>query len=104
MTLYEFAKVLRSKNSGPFQQTIDILFDDIEKYKRIKDMGLINKGLIGDLYGIKDKKNIMIVYYDQGLGIKVTFDRVVSSGTMGDRDVYGSQQYAPLMSLEVPDY
>ena len=37
MRLYELAKVLRSKNSGPYEITLDILFDDPEKYRRVVD-------------------------------------------------------------------
>ena len=36
-TLGELAKVLRSKNSGPFEITLDALFDDNEKYHHVKD-------------------------------------------------------------------
>ena len=32
MKLYELAHVLRSKNSGPFAVTLDILFDDPAVY------------------------------------------------------------------------
>lgn len=42
-----------------------------------------------------------IVFFDQALGFKITFARKVSSGTFLDRDVYGAQQHAPLMELEV---
>ena len=40
--------------------------------------------------------------HDAGMGIKITYLRSVSSGTAGDRDVYGAQQHAPLLNLEVP--
>jgi len=42
------------------------------------------------------------VEYDAGLGIKITYLRPVASGTVGDRDVYGAQQHAPLMNIEIP--
>jgi hypothetical protein len=37
------------------------------------------------------------------LAIKVSFPRPQSSGSKYDSDVYGGQQYAPLLSLSVPD-
>lgn len=36
-SLYELASVIRSKNSGPFQITLDVLFDDSELYYKIKE-------------------------------------------------------------------
>ena len=35
-------------------------------------------------------------------GIKITYLRDVPSGTVGDRDVYGAQQHAPLMDIDIP--
>lgn len=102
-TLYDIAKVIRSKNAGPFSITLDVLFDDEQIYRRIKQANLINKPLIAKLYHISEESITELVYFDQAMGIKVTYDRKISSGTIGDRDVYGAQQHAPLMLLEVDD-
>ncbi len=102
-TLYDIAKVIRSKNAGPFSITLDVLFDDPKIYQRIKNANLINKPLIAKLYHIREESITELVYFDQAMGIKVTYDRTISSGTIGDRDVYGAQQHAPLMLLEVDD-
>ncbi len=42
-----------------------------------------------------------LVFYDQALGVKITFSRLVSSSSALDTDVYGAQQHAPLMDLMV---
>lgn len=99
--LFELAKVLRSKNSGPFEITLDVLFDDKGDYERIKNSGVITEETIARIYKISKNQIIHIVFFDQALGFKVTFVRDVSSGTIGDRDVYGAQQHAPLMNLEI---
>jgi hypothetical protein len=39
--------------------------------------------------------------HDTALAIKVSFPRPVSSGSALDTDVFGGQQYAPLMDLTV---
>lgn len=39
--LYELTKVLRSKNSGPFEITLDILFDNPQTYRRVLDSGAV---------------------------------------------------------------
>lgn len=100
--LYELAKVLRSKNSGPFEITLDVLFDDPAPYQRTLASGLITKERIAALYHLLPEHVLNVVHFDAALGIKITFLRSVPSGTVGDRDVYGAQQHAPLMNLIIP--
>jgi len=99
--LYDYAKVLRSKNAGPFEITLDILFDDKEKYYFVKDQNILTHERIAQLYQVDETAIHHFVYFDQALGIKITMARDVSSGSVGERDVYGAQQHAPLMNLEV---
>lgn len=99
--LGQLAKVLRSKNSGPFELTLDVLFDSEDRYRMVKDSGLITKKTVSELYGITEEQIHHLVFFDQALGFKITFARDISSGTVGDRDVYGAQQHAPLMVLDV---
>lgn len=101
MKLYDIAKVLRSKNSGPFELTFDVIFDNEQDYERVKYSGLINQDVIAKLYRLSKSDIMNIVTFDQARGIKITIARKISSGTMGDRDVYGAQQHAPLMNLDV---
>lgn len=100
--LVDLAKVLRSKNSGPFQITLDVLFDDPESYLRVVNSGVINAETISSLYHLDQKDICGIVCFEKGLGIKITYNRPISSGTIGDRDVYGAQQHAPLMDILIP--
>ena len=100
-TLFELAKVLRSKNSGPFELTFDILFDSEEHYYRVKNSEKVNVQTICDLYTISVEQVHHVVFFDQALGVKITISREVSSGTAGDRDVYGAQQHAPLMKIMI---
>lgn len=99
--LYDIAKVIRSKNSGPFQITLDVLFEDREVYERIRDSGCISRDRIAALYRMESGRIQDIVFFDKALGFKITYDRAVSSGTCGDRDVYGAQQHGPLAELKV---
>ena len=102
MKLFELAHVLRSKNSGPFAVTLDILFDDPAAYERVVKSGKITPAAIAALYGVPPDAITDFALYPPGLGIKITLLREVSSGTAGDRDVYGAQQHAPLMNMEIP--
>lgn len=99
--LYELAKVLRSKNSGPFEVTMDILFDDKNTYQLVKRSNVLTKESIAKAYNVKLSDIHHFIFFDPALGIKITMAREVSSGSAGDRDVYGAQQHAPLMNMEV---
>ena len=102
MKLYELAHVLRSKNSGPFAVTLDILFDNEAAYRRVLASGAVTKKCVAALYRIPEDRITDFAAYDAGLGIKITYLRDTPSGTVGDRDVYGAQQHAPLMDIEIP--
>lgn len=100
-TLGEYSKVLRSKNSGPFEITLDVLFSKSNDYFHVKHSNKITGDAICRLYRLKAEQLKHIVFFDQALGFKITFFRSHSSGSVFDRDVYGAQQHAPLMNLEI---
>lgn len=99
--LYEISKVLRSKNSGPFELTMDVILDGEEVYNKVKESGVITKELICELYNIKEEDISTLTFFDAALAFKVTIKRPVDSGSIGETDVYGSQQHAPLMGIEI---
>jgi hypothetical protein len=101
-TIADLAVLVRSKNAGPFWLTIDVMFDNPEAYHRVRDSEAINRAGIAHMYG-RDPAEIIVVNHDAALAIKVSFPRPQSSGSKYDSDVYGGQQYAPLLSLPVPD-
>ena len=101
-TIADLAVLVRSKNAGPFWLTIDIMFDSEESYRRVRDCEVINRAGIADMFG-RDPDSIIVVNHDVALAIKVSFPRPQSSGSKYDSDVYGGQQYAPLLSLPIPD-
>ena len=101
--LYDLASVVRSKNSGPFEITLDALFDDPAVYERVKNSGIITKSLIAQLYHVDESQVTTLVFFDLACGFKATFARKISSGTSLDRDVYGAQQHTPLANVEIPD-
>ena len=101
MKLYEKAKILRSKNAGPFEITLDILFENVRDYEDVKNSGKISAQSIAQAYRVPHSAIHHLVFFDQALGIKITMARAISSGSPGDRDVYGAQQHAPLMDIEI---
>ena len=102
--LIDLAPVIRSKNAGPYEMTLDIIFRDHDTYEKVKSSGIINGALIARLYGIKETDIEGIFEFDPAMAIKITFRRQLVSGDVGDTDIYGAQQSAPLMSLVLEGY
>ena len=101
-TLVELAKVIRSKNAGPDLITFDIIFDNDENYERVKRSGVLTKELVARLYHLKKSDIVEFVIYDPGRAIKFTILRKKPSGTVGERDLFGCQQYPPLFDIKIP--
>ena len=89
--LTDVASVIRSKNSGPYELTFDVIFKDYEMYERV---------MFASLYHIPETDIIGIVHFDPAKAIKTTIVRPIPSGALGETDVYGAQQHVPLMKLE----
>lgn len=100
--LHELAKTIRSKNAGVNKITFDIIFRDRENYERVKRAKVLSRERVANLYRIEPARISDFVEYDPGLAIKFTIYRLRPSGCAGDGDIFGAQQYAPLLDLEVP--
>ena len=102
MKITELAKVIRSKNAGPFELTFDIMFDDADHYETVKRSGVITSKLIARLYSISHNEVLVCRPYDPALAYKITIRRPIASGDLMESDVYGCQQHVPLTSIEIP--
>ena len=100
MKLKDIAQVIRSKNAGPYELTLDVLLKDQVMFQRIREAGIINKAVIAKLYRIPEEDVLSIVYFPNAKAIKATIVRPLPSGALGERDVYGAQQHAPLVNFE----
>ncbi|MEY4975231.1 MAG: hypothetical protein RIQ97_426 [Pseudomonadota bacterium] len=100
--LHQLAKTIRSKNAGVNKITFDIIFRDPAAYERVKRSGLITRDRMAALYRIPVERISDFVEYDPGLAIKFTIYRLTPSGSAGDGDIFGAQQYAPLLDLQIP--
>ena len=97
--LKDIANVIRSKNAGPFELTLDVLLKDEEMFEKLKAANVINKAVIAKLYQIPEADVLSIVYFPNAKAIKATIVRPLASGALGERDVYGAQQHAPLVNF-----
>ncbi len=98
--LVDVTDIIRSKNSGPYELTLDIMFRDNETFEKVCAANIINEELICGLYKITPDKIINIVHFKPAKAIKVTIERIMCSGDLGETDVYGAQQHAPLLGFE----
>ena len=101
MKLMEIADVIRSKNSGPYELTFDVIFKTRELYQRVCEKNSINKENFAALYNIPVDNVMEAVHFDPVGAIKVTIVRPIASGAFGESDVYGAQQHVPLMGMEI---
>jgi hypothetical protein len=100
--LIEVAEVIRSKNAGPYELTLDIIFSRPEDYISLKDSEFFTRELFASLYGVDVDTVLKVTYFDPACAVKATLVRPHVSGAPGDADVYGAQQHAPLLALRVP--
>jgi len=101
-TLSDLAKTIRSKNAGVDLITFDVIFSDRASYERVKRARVLTRESVCRIYGIPDTRICDFVEFDPGNAIKFTIYRLRPSGSPGDPDIFGAQQYAPLLDLPVP--
>jgi hypothetical protein len=99
--LGDITRLIRSKNAGPFLVTFDILFDDEKVYRHVLASGMLTRERFARTFNTP-LEDVEYSTYDPGLAIKATIPRGIYSGDVGDSDVYGGQQYGPLVDLEIP--
>ncbi|MFD4838245.1 hypothetical protein D3C87_1202930 [compost metagenome] len=99
--LSELAKTIRSKNAGVNKITFDIIFRDRDTYDAVRRSRALTRDAMAALYRIDQERISDFVEYDPGLAIKFTIYRLRPSGSAGDGDIFGAQQYAPLLDLPV---
>jgi len=99
--LGEMARLIRSKNAGPFELTFDIMFEDKESFQRVFDSNALSQKVIADLYRvpIEDVKFFIV---PAALAFKASIPRPRFQGDLLDSDGHGGQQYAPLLDIEIP--
>ena len=100
--LSEIAKTIRSKNAGVDKITFDIIFPDRASYELVRDSNVLSREAVCRIFAIDAARISDHVAFEPALAIKFTIYRRVPSGSPGDADIFGSQQYGPLLDLEVP--
>ncbi len=98
--LADLAKLIRSKNAGPFWITFDIMFESDANFERVAGSGVITKEWIAGTYNV-NVDDVILVNHPAARAIKFSYPRSRPQGDLGDSDLYAGQQYAPLLDLEI---
>jgi hypothetical protein len=99
--LEDIARVIRSKNAGPYCVTLDVLFGDEATYRRVEQAGAITREKMAALYK-RPVDGVRVYQHPAALAMKVSFDRWVPAGSVYDTDLYGAQQHVLLYDIEIP--
>jgi len=100
--LGELARLIRSKNAGPFTLTFDVMFETDETYRKVIASQALTKKNFAALYSVLEDE-VLFFEHDAAKAIKISIPRPYVQGSREDGDAYGGQQHALLVELEVPD-
>ncbi|MBT4088542.1 MAG: DUF4387 domain-containing protein [Deltaproteobacteria bacterium] len=98
--ILDVAQVIRSKNAGPFELTMDIVFKNRAAFDLFRQKKVLTEEKISSLFCIGLHDISGIIYFEAANAVKITIKRPLPSGAPGDSDIYGAQQHAPLLNLE----
>jgi hypothetical protein len=99
--LHELARLIRSKNAGPFELTIDVMFETREAYERVRNSGMLSIERMAAVYHV-DPALVTSFEAEVALAIKISIPRPMASGSLHDTDIFGGQFHSPIVRLEIP--
>lgn len=99
--LCDLARIIRSKNAGPGLLTIDLFFNSEADYADAIAAEGLRAEAVAASYGVSANR-VRRIPYPIANAIKITMDRLVTAGSPGDNDVYGAQQHALLLDVDIP--
>ena len=102
MKLADLASTIRSKNAGVDHITFDIICRERRNFERVRDSGALSRDAVARLFNIDAARVTDFVVFDPANAIKFTIRRLRPSGSAGEGDLFGAQQYAPLFDVEIP--
>lgn len=97
-TLADLAQVIRSKNAGPTQLTIDVFLNDEAAYTHAAQSPALTCAAVALRYGLPVQQ-VQRYLLPSIHAIKYVLPRAVVAGSPGDGDVYGAQQHGPMLDI-----
>lgn len=99
--LADLAKTIRSKNAGTDKITFDIIFREKDTYEMVRRSKALTPESVCRILNVDPARLTDFVEYDPAYAIKFTILRDRPSGSAGDGDIFGAQQYAPFLDVMV---
>lgn len=100
--LGNLASIVRSKNAGPYRITLDVLFEREDLYDAVSKSGALNAESVAQAYGLDKSKISSFFEIPTARAFKATIYRPIAQCALGEADVYGAQQHAPLLHIMIP--
>jgi hypothetical protein len=105
--IWDVAEVLRSKNAGPYDISIDIMFYSEVAYHIVKDSNFLTHERVAQALGVTEEDIIWIGFFEPAFAFKVTIPRLrggkkVSAGGFMEDDIHGSQKHMELALMKLP--
>ena len=97
-TVGDAATLVRSKNAGPFWQTLDVFLPDDAAYRAVAEAPGLDSEALGRAYRV-DAATVRIFRIPSIRVVKISFPRPTPQGGARDRDMHAGQQHVPLALL-----
>lgn len=81
-SICSLAQVIRSKNAGPYELVLDILFKTREDYQRVKASEQLTPQLIARLYNVEPDFIHRIVWFDPANAVKLSCRAILFPATL----------------------
>jgi hypothetical protein len=106
-SLSDISRVLRSKNAGPYEITMDVMFESKSVFDAVKASSLLSDEHVADALGISPEDIVWSGFFETALAFKVTIPRFrggkkASAGGFMESDIHGSQQHLGLSIMKLP--
>lgn len=107
-TLSDISAVLRSKNAGPYEITIDVIFESETTFRAVRDSPILSRERVSKALNIPEDEIIWLGFFEPALAFKVTIPRIragkkVAAGGFMENDIHGSQQHLGLATMRLMD-
>jgi Domain of unknown function (DUF4387) len=100
--LGDLARLIRSKNAGPFTLTFDVMFETDEVFRKVTDAKVLTRKVFSEIYNVPED-DVLFFEHEAAKAIKISIPRPYVQGSRDDGDMYGGQQHGPLVDLVIPD-
>ena len=97
--ILDIARVVRSKNSGPYELVLDIMLKNRELFDKLRASGQFSPERVAAVYGVVLAETRNIVWFEPANAVSGGMPRRIVPGPPGHADVSGPKQHPPLLGM-----